>query len=87
MEIIAFNTKIPVYPCHWNIIPDKLPPAKIPKNWQLEYIPMADPRLFIFACFETIDGKLASRTLNATKYPNKQMLKLKKELYVKARTV
>lgn len=52
------------------IHPPKAPPAKIPKNCDEEYMPIAAPLFLAGAIFETSDGSVASSKVNAIKKIN-----------------
>ena len=68
MVINEFKVNNPVKENCLKIIPARLPPANIPRNWLLEYIPMAVPRPFFGACLPISDGRFASKKLKAIKY-------------------
>src|SRR5699024_9618408 len=70
--VVSTNTACK--PCAPNIPctqPPAVPPTKMPRNWELEYTPIAVPLLSAGAALEISDGKLASSKLKAAKKTSK----------------
>src|SRR5690554_7403496 len=66
----AISQSTPSRPAVCNSQPPSAPPRNAPKNWEVEYTPMAVPLAAAGASLLISDGKLASSRLNAIKKKN-----------------
>ncbi len=58
-------------PWVWCAMPPSSPPAKAPRNWEVEKNPMAVPLAAAGAILATREGSEASTRLKAVKYSNR----------------